>query len=103
MYKRFIDLIVILPLLVFSGVAFTATSSSQLHATINKIFKSTDNNLNTGIIIENPANGKILYQDNQNRLFTPASNMKLFTAYSALKVLGPNLLFKLPFMQIPRG
>lgn len=89
MSKRFgISLLAILPLLFLSKTAFTA----PLYSSINKLL--TDNTLNAGIIIENPSNGKILYQNNQNRLFTPASNMKLFTAYSALKILGPKFIFQ---------
>lgn len=93
MDKRFATLIVFLLLIFFSKTAFPA-SSSQFYNAVNKIVRSTDDNLNAGIIIENPDNGKILYQNNQSRLFTPASNMKLFTAYSALKVLGPKFIFQ---------
>ncbi len=46
-----------------------------------------------GISVIQLSTGKTLYQRNQDRLFLPASNMKLFTTALALQRLGPNFRF----------
>jgi serine-type D-Ala-D-Ala carboxypeptidase/endopeptidase (penicillin-binding protein 4) len=46
-----------------------------------------------GISVIQLSTGKTLYQRNQDRLFLPASNMKLFTTALALQRLGPNFQF----------
>src|SRR6266853_4579642 len=43
-----------------------------------------------GIHVVDAHSGHILYSRNANRLFQPASNMKLFTTALALERLGPN-------------
>jgi len=43
-----------------------------------------------GIQIVSLATGKVLYARNADKLFTPASNTKLFTTAAALALIGPN-------------
>src|SRR5207248_4226486 len=38
--------------------------------------------------------GKVLYQQNSDKLFTPASNTKLFTTAAALALVGPDYTFR---------
>jgi serine-type D-Ala-D-Ala carboxypeptidase/endopeptidase (penicillin-binding protein 4) len=42
-----------------------------------------------GVSVVNLADGREVYSRNSNRLFTPASNMKIFTTGVALDLLGP--------------
>lgn len=51
-------------------------------------------NSHVGIIVGDAKTGKIIYEKNGFGLFTPASNMKLFTAAAALYSLGPKYQFK---------
>jgi serine-type D-Ala-D-Ala carboxypeptidase/endopeptidase (penicillin-binding protein 4) len=47
-----------------------------------------------GIVAARLPGGQILYQRNAERLFQPASNMKLFTTAAALMRLGPSFVFR---------
>ena len=46
-----------------------------------------------GLLIVDPATSEVLYQQNADRYFVPASNMKLFTTALALGKLGPDYRF----------
>ncbi|MBI2417696.1 MAG: D-alanyl-D-alanine carboxypeptidase/D-alanyl-D-alanine-endopeptidase [Ignavibacteriales bacterium] len=45
------------------------------------------------VSVFNPVTGKSLYGYNENKLFHPASNMKIFTSAAALVYLGPDYSF----------
>ena len=47
-----------------------------------------------GIEIDSLSTGKALYLQNADRLFTPASNTKLFTTAAALALIGPDYKFR---------
>src|SRR6266480_2736695 len=47
-----------------------------------------------GIEITSVTNGKVLYSLNSDKLFTPASNTKLFTTAAALALIGPDYKFR---------
>ncbi len=56
-----------------------------------------------GIQVVNLATGQIVYQRNEDKLFLPASNMKLFTMALALMRLGPDYRFVTRVMLEPSG
>jgi serine-type D-Ala-D-Ala carboxypeptidase/endopeptidase (penicillin-binding protein 4) len=47
-----------------------------------------------GIEVASPSTGKVLYSRNADKLFTPASNTKLFTTAAALALIGPDYNFR---------
>jgi D-alanyl-D-alanine carboxypeptidase/D-alanyl-D-alanine-endopeptidase (penicillin-binding protein 4) len=47
-----------------------------------------------GIEIASQASGKVLFSFNADKLFTPASNTKLFTTTAALALIGPDYRFR---------
>lgn len=71
---------------------------SLTHATIaggaDKLINQVDPGINIGIEVVDLATGTVLFQRNQQKTFTPASNMKLFSDAAALMVLGPDYRFK---------
>ena len=56
-----------------------------------------------GIHVLDLKTGKTLYERNSDRLFLPASNMKLFTSALALLRLGPDYRFTTKVMLEPSG
>lgn len=71
-----------------------ANDSDILKSAIAQLQKETDANINAGIIIEDLTTNTILYQQNAERNYVPASNLKLFTAISALLYFHPHHRFK---------
>src|SRR5713226_5206819 len=47
-----------------------------------------------GVEVVSVSHGKVLYAQNANKLFTPASNTKLFTTAAALALIGPGYSFR---------
>src|SRR5438552_2180893 len=47
-----------------------------------------------GIEVVSLSTGKVLYAQNGDKLFTPASNTKLFTTAAALSLVGPDYTFR---------
>lgn len=56
-----------------------------------------------GIHVVDAASGKTLYHRNEDKLFQPASNMKLFTSALALTRLGPDYRFTTQVVQDAAG
>ena len=61
---------------------------------IDRLINQVSPNMNIGIQVVDLSTGSTLYQRNQNQLFTPASNMKLFSDAAALMILGPDYRFR---------
>lgn len=61
---------------------------------IDQIIRTKDRHLNIGIRLISPANATCSYCKHAQRLFTPASTTKLFTAAAALHYFGTNFVFK---------
>jgi D-alanyl-D-alanine carboxypeptidase/D-alanyl-D-alanine-endopeptidase (penicillin-binding protein 4) len=51
-------------------------------------------NAHWGVAIQSLQNGQIIFMQNENKGFMPASNMKLFTTATALVKLGPDYTFQ---------
>src|SRR3990172_2370257 len=100
MFKKFYLLILSLSLFSCAQIKYTKhattgnTSLAGLKAQIDSIL--TDSLLNqaqVGVKIVSLNSGEILYEKDGQKLFAPASNMKLLTTATALKELGPNFEF----------
>jgi D-alanyl-D-alanine carboxypeptidase/D-alanyl-D-alanine-endopeptidase (penicillin-binding protein 4) len=82
--------------LLFLALALSTASAADLKTRIDELLSKTSAVANafTGLQVVSLANGRVLYEHNPDRLFTPASNMKLFTTALALIRLGPQYRFK---------
>lgn len=47
-----------------------------------------------GVLVVDKKTGKTLYETNADRLFTPASNTKLYTTVAAMSLLGPDFRYR---------
>ncbi len=72
----------------FSKVAAQITQK-QINVFLNDTAVKTGH---VGISIYEPATQKYLYNYNEDKNFTPSSNVKLFTTYAAMKYLGDSLV-----------
>src|ERR1700732_703257 len=80
----------------FLSLALSIASGADLKSKIDELVAKTPavENAFLGLRVVSLPTGRVLYERNQDRLFTPASNMKLFTTALALLRLGPQYRFK---------
>ena len=72
-----------------------AASYKSLEHRIAKILSEPDLQRGFwGIEVTSLSSGKVLYSQNSDKLFTPASNTKLFTTAAALALIGPDYTFR---------
>lgn len=82
-------------LLASQGLAASRKSHPSLKKQIETILAQQDLARGFwGIEIRSVDSGKVLYSLNADRLFTPASNTKLFTTAAALALIGPDYKFR---------
>ena len=73
---------------------FPSVVSASIASGADNLINQVSPTLNIGIEVVDVTTGITLYQRNQNKLFIPASNMKLFSDAAALMILGPDYHFR---------
>ena len=73
----------------FSHTLFSQTLSEQIEALIKKDLPHAT----IGVLVKDAKTGDIIYSKNADKLLSPASNIKLFTAAAALYQLKPDYHF----------
>jgi len=92
--RRRVSIHVLLIVLLLTMQA-AAVKHPKLSERINKILEQSDVARGFwGIEIQNVDTGKALYSLNSEKLFTPASNTKLFTSAAAMALIGPDYRFQ---------
>ncbi len=83
-------------------IAFMMTINSSFAIATNKIEKLINKvpfnkTATIAISIQNTSNGKMIFEQNQDKLLHPASILKILTAYEAYNILGEDYLFRTQF------
>ncbi len=81
-------------LIISIGISGCAFDSHQIKTyRISKILKKSTINQDhfTGFALYDQGKKKMICQENADKYFTPASNIKLFTFYTALQMLGDSI------------
>ncbi|MEE8417710.1 MAG: D-alanyl-D-alanine carboxypeptidase/D-alanyl-D-alanine-endopeptidase [candidate division Zixibacteria bacterium] len=76
------------------------SSSQDIGGRIDSLVADTTlSNAHIGLAVYDITADSLIYSHNADRLFSPASNMKLFTSAAALGLLGPGYRFKTGFFR----
>ncbi|MBV8051761.1 MAG: D-alanyl-D-alanine carboxypeptidase/D-alanyl-D-alanine-endopeptidase [Acidobacteriaceae bacterium] len=82
-------------LCLFLAAELQASSRNSLSKRIDSVLASPDLERGFwGIEVVSLETGKTVYSQNADKLFTPASNTKLFTTAAALALIGPSYTFR---------
>ena len=74
---------------------YSYSSVNEFWQQLDDIFEDQNfSSANWGVVIQSLSNGEYFYKRNENKLFIPASNLKLITTACALNVLGKDYKFK---------
>ncbi|MCE0724665.1 MULTISPECIES: D-alanyl-D-alanine carboxypeptidase/D-alanyl-D-alanine endopeptidase [Legionella] len=72
----------------------TLSYGISIQGEVDNLIRRINPNVNLGIVVLDLTSGQTLYRRNAERLYIPASNMKLFSEAAALMVLGPDYRFE---------
>lgn len=82
-------------LIALSIAQYAAAENRGLAKRIEQVLSDADVSRGMwGIKVVSLDSGKVLYEQNANKFFTPASNTKLFTTAAALALIGPDHRFR---------
>ncbi len=68
--------------------------SAPMQVSVDRLINRLNPHVNLGIVVVDLSSGQTLYSRNAERLYIPASNMKLFSEAATLMALGPDYRFK---------
>jgi D-alanyl-D-alanine carboxypeptidase/D-alanyl-D-alanine-endopeptidase (penicillin-binding protein 4) len=78
-----------------SGDKFNLTKTQEFWLQLDDIFNDPNfSSANWGVVIKSLETGEYLYKRNEDKLFMPASNLKLFTTSAGLLLLGKYYHFR---------
>lgn len=91
--SHFLQLVLLAGIFLFGSCSGTKKSKSSGPLSYDQMIETspTFERAYTGFMLFDPNEGKVLYEKNAKRYFTPASNTKIFTLYTALQILGDSI------------
>lgn len=80
-------------ILLISALGLIWLTSCSTYKTANNSFKNSNAFAQgfAGLAVYDPSQQKMIYEHNAHKYFTPASNIKLFSLYTGLKILGDSV------------
>jgi D-alanyl-D-alanine carboxypeptidase/D-alanyl-D-alanine-endopeptidase (penicillin-binding protein 4) len=79
------------------AISSAATAQDSLTARVDAVTHGPDyKSAHWGVLIVDAQTGKPIYEQNADRMFTPASTTKLYTCATALAAFGPGYRFETP-------
>lgn len=80
-----------LPVVLLAAIAFSCAPAFK--QVLDRKLQATEERFqdNTGFVLYDPDKQETLYEFNGGKYFTPASNTKIFTFFSCLKILGDSV------------
>jgi D-alanyl-D-alanine carboxypeptidase/D-alanyl-D-alanine-endopeptidase (penicillin-binding protein 4) len=76
-----------------SLLLISCSTEQKMTRKVTKVFKSSQilKKYHSGFALYDPSKGVMVYQQDADKYFTPASNTKLFTFYAGLKMLSDSI------------
>jgi D-alanyl-D-alanine carboxypeptidase/D-alanyl-D-alanine-endopeptidase (penicillin-binding protein 4) len=94
MYKRRISLLIYVLLLCISSAVAQQRTLPELRSKISEVLAKPElSSAMIGIKVVSLDNGRVLFEENAEKLLRPASNMKLYTVATAFDRLSPDYRF----------
>lgn len=87
----------------FGILAWKLLQADPLKLNLDSLINKTFPHSQIGVMLQDAESGQILYQHNPDKLFSPASNIKLFTAAAALYQLSPAYHYVTALLQDDHG
>jgi PBP4 family serine-type D-alanyl-D-alanine carboxypeptidase len=95
--KRICATFLVLVLLSSSQIVFSNSNSEYYHKILQSIPKEALSNGRLGVVVKSLTTDELIFQYNPDKLFVPASNVKVLTSVTALSILKPDYRFKTVF------
>ena len=95
--KRIFATFIALAILLSSQDVFSKSSSEYSQKLLESIPKEALSNGRLGVVVKSLTSDELIFQYNSDKLFVPASNVKVLTSVSALSILNPDYRFKTEF------
>jgi len=87
----------VIVLLFFCQIVFSNSNSEYYHKILQSIPKEALSNGRLGVVVKSLTTDELIFQYNPDKLFVPASNVKVLTSVTALSILKPDYRFKTEF------
>ena len=95
--KKICATFLVLVLLSSSQIVFSNSNSEYYHKILQSIPKEALSNGRLGVVVKSLTTDELIFQYNPDKLFVPASNVKVLTSVTALSILKPDYRFKTVF------
>src|SRR5689334_19880081 len=95
---------IVLPILLAVAIVTTGTVVGRADERLRKKIAEVTNlprfeYAHWGLLVVELSNGKVIFEQNADKLFAPASTTKLYSVATALDALGANYRFETPIHQ----